>query len=89
MIGLVVIIFAIIIMQLLTGAPPPNREMVYSEFLQRVKDHQVLDVVIAGNHIDGVTDKDERISVTFPDDPGLIKLLQAGERDDSGATPRR
>ncbi|MEE8397209.1 MAG: ATP-dependent metallopeptidase FtsH/Yme1/Tma family protein, partial [bacterium] len=89
MVGLVIIVVAIVIMNLLTTSGPAPREILYSDFLAAAKQGQVLSVAIAGNRIDGKRIDGSEFTTFAPDDPTMIATLRRANvnisvRDDSG-----
>ena len=79
MIGLVVIVVAIIIMNVLTSKRSAPREMVYSDFLHGAQQGQIMSVVIAGDRITGERIDGSNFSTVAPHDPQLIPTLQKAD----------
>ena len=76
LIGLVIIVMAIVVMNVLSSKHTTPREIYYSEFLHRVKAGQVLSVTISGDRIEGDQVDGGTFSVNMPKDPTLISTLQ-------------
>jgi cell division protease FtsH len=76
MIGLVIIVMAIIIMNVLTTNRPAPREILYSDFLHSAQQGQIMAVVISGSHITGERIDGSSFSTEAPKDPDLIPTLQ-------------
>ena len=89
LIGLVVIVIAIVVMNVISTRQQAPREVPYSEFLQRVRAGQVVSVVVAGSRINGEQADGTRFATTAPKDPKLVERLQRNNvniniRPDSG-----
>ena len=76
MIGLVVIVMAIVVMNMVTSSRKPSREILYSDFVDRVKRGEILNVVITGDKIESTMDDGSVIQVFTPKDPMLISTLE-------------
>ena len=76
MIGLVVIVMAIVVMNMVTSSRKPSREILYSDFVDRVKRGEILNVVITGDKIESTMDDGSVIQVFTPKDPTLISTLE-------------
>ena len=76
LIGLVIIVVAIVIMNVMTTRQQAPQEVAYSEFLQRVRVGQVVNVVIMDSRIDGEQVDGARFTTTAPQDSELIARLQ-------------
>ncbi len=79
MIGLVVIVMAIILMNVLTSRRSAPREIFYSAFLEEVKNRQIMNVVISGSHVEGDRLDGTLFLVNIPEDPTLIPTLEAND----------
>ncbi|MCH9044634.1 MAG: ATP-dependent zinc metalloprotease FtsH [SAR324 cluster bacterium] len=79
MIGLVVIVMAIILMNVLTSRRSAPREIFYSAFLEEVKNRQIMNVVISGSHVEGDRLDGTLFLVNIPEDPTLIATLEAND----------
>ena len=79
MIGLVVIVMAIILMNVLTSRRSAPREIFYSAFLEEVKNRQIMNVVISGSHVEGDRLDGTLFLVNIPEDPTLITTLEAND----------
>jgi cell division protease FtsH len=79
MIGLVIIVVAIIIMNVLTSKRPAPREVLYSDFLHGVQQGQIVAVTISGNRISGDRIDGSVFSTFSPKDPQLISTLQKAD----------
>jgi cell division protease FtsH len=77
LIGLVVIVMAIIVMNVLSSKHTTPREILYSEFLHRVKNGQVSSVTLSGERIEAEQTDGGTFSVNVPKDPTLISTLQS------------
>ena len=75
-IGLVIIVVAVLIMQVLTKKQSAPPEILYSDFLQSVQQGQVMNVAITGSRINGQRIDGSNFSLTAPRDPGLISVLR-------------
>ena len=89
MIGLVVIVVAIIIMNVLTSKRPSPQELLYSDFLTSAQQGQIMAVTISGNRITGERIDGSNFTTYAPRDPELIPTLQNADvnitvRPDSG-----
>ncbi|MFI5399990.1 MAG: ATP-dependent zinc metalloprotease FtsH, partial [SAR324 cluster bacterium] len=89
LIGLVVFVAAVVILNILTSTKSSPKEIIYSDFLQRVHSNQVASVVISGGHIDAEMTDGVAMSTQAPKDAGLIAALQKANvkitvRPDSG-----
>jgi cell division protease FtsH len=76
LIGLVIIVMAIVVMNLLTSKRTTPKDILYSDFLSRVKNAQVMSVVMSGDRIQGEQLDGTSFSVNLPKDPTLIATLQ-------------
>ncbi len=76
LIGLVVIVIAIVVMNVVSTRQQAPREVPYSEFLQRVRAGQVVSVVVAGPRINGEQADGTRFTTMAPKDPKLVERLQ-------------
>jgi len=90
LIGLVIVVMAIIITNMLTTKSRVAQEMYYSDFLNRVTSGQVNSVVMTGNRLEGSLVDGSVFSTYAPDDPNLVGLLQNNNvkitaRPDSGS----
>ena len=89
LIGLVVFVVAVVILNVVTSTRSSPKEIIYSDFLQKVQASQVASVVISGGHIDVQMTDGVAMSTQAPKDPGLIPALQKANvkitvRPDSG-----
>ena len=89
LIGLVVFVVAVVILNVVTSTRSSPKEIIYSDFLQKVQASQVASVVISGGHIDAQMTDGVAMSTQAPKDPGLIPALQKANvkitvRPDSG-----
>ena len=76
LIGLVIIVLAVVVMNVLTSKRTAPREILYSDFLSRVKNGQVMSVVMTGDRLEGDQLDGTSFSVNTPKDPTLISTLQ-------------
>ncbi len=76
LIGLIVFVVAVVILNVLTSTRPNPKEIIYSDFLQRVTANQVANVVISGQRIEGELTDGSMIATQAPKDAGLIPALQ-------------
>jgi cell division protease FtsH len=76
LIGLIVFVLAVVILNILTSTKPGAKEIIYSDFLQRVQANRLSNVVISGSHIDAEMMDGGMISTQAPKDAGLIAALQ-------------
>jgi len=89
LIGLVVFVVAVVSLNVVTSTRSSHKEIIYSDFLQKVQANQVASVVISGGHIDAQMTDGVAMSTQAPKDPGLIPALQKANvkitvRPDSG-----
>lgn len=76
LIGVIVILMSIVIMNAMSNSRKPDPEVDYSDFLNRVRNGQVMHVVIIGTTVQG-QQVDNKSFVTYaPKDPNMIKMLQ-------------
>ena len=76
LIGLVIIVMAVVVMNVLTTKRTAPREILYSDFLSRVKNGQVMSVLISGERLEGDQLDGTNFAVNTPRDPTLISTLQ-------------
>jgi cell division protease FtsH len=76
LIGLIVFVLAVVILNILTSTRPSPKEIIYSDFLQRVQSNQVSNVVISGSHIEADLADGGTLATQAPKDAGLIPALQ-------------
>ena len=76
MIGLVVIVVAIVIMNIVSSNKPVPREIYYSDFLSSAKAGEILSVAIIGNRIEGTRLDGSTFSTIAPRDPKLVEQLR-------------
>jgi cell division protease FtsH len=76
LIGLIVFVLAVVILNVLTSTKPSPKEIIYSDFLQRVTANQVANVVISGQRIEAELTDGSAIATQAPKDAGLIPALQ-------------
>ncbi len=74
--GLVVVFLLLLGLNALWGKKSASRELVYSDFIQRVSAGQVKSVSLQGWRIDGVLRDGERFFVIQPKSPSLTGLLR-------------
>jgi cell division protease FtsH len=77
LIGLVIIVMAIVVMNVISSKRTAPKDILYSDFLHRVKSGQVLNVVMSGDRVEGEQVDGGSFSVNLPKDPTLIATLQA------------
>jgi len=76
LIGLVIIVMAIVVMNVVTSKHTTPKDVLYSDFLHRVKNGQVSSVVMSGDRIQFEQLDGGSYSVNVPKDPTLISTLQ-------------
>ena len=76
LLGLIVVVMAIVLMNVLSSNRPPPREIIYSEFLRQVQLGQVLSVIVEEGTIQGEMVDGSPFTVYAPYDPVLIPLLR-------------
>ena len=76
LIGLIVFVLAVVILNILTSTKPSPKEIIYSDFLQRVQANQLSNVVISGSRIEAEMTDGGMIATQAPKDAGLIAALQ-------------
>jgi cell division protease FtsH len=78
LIALIVALVVIVALNVMTSSRSGQKELLYSEFTQRVRANQVTSVVIAGSRIEGEQTDGTNFVTTAPKDPTLIPGLQKG-----------
>ena len=76
LLGLIVVVMAIVLMNVLSSNRPPPREIIYSEFLRQVQLGQVMSVIVEEGTIQGEMVDGSPFTVYAPYDPVLIPLLR-------------
>ena len=76
LLGLIVVVMAIVLMNVLSSNRSSPREIIYSEFLRQMKLGQVMSVIIEEETIQGEMVDGSPFTVYAPYDPTLIPLLR-------------
>ncbi|MBI4083143.1 MAG: ATP-dependent metallopeptidase FtsH/Yme1/Tma family protein [Candidatus Lambdaproteobacteria bacterium] len=76
LIGLIVVVVAIIVTNMLTSRRTATQELIYSDFLNRAQLGQVSNIVLSGNRIEGQLADGSTFTSYAPKDPALIATLQ-------------
>ena len=56
-----------------------NREIPFSDFISRVESGSVLEVVLRGRQVEGLTDANERFQTQIPNYPALFEILERNQ----------